>query len=108
MTTAKARAAAVSHEDLVGLLRVVAESTKRSEPLNSSDLSRWLGWSDAVTAASLATARDLLLILGMRTGGSAAPRFEDIELTVQGGRLLLATDRTLAGEPPEGDWPTIS
>jgi len=103
MTTAKTPVAAMSTEDLLPMLRVIAESTERSEPLNSRDLSRQLGWSDAVTAASLAAARERLLIWGMRTGGSATPLFEDIELTVQGGRLLLASDRMRAGEPPESD-----
>ena len=103
MTTAKARVVAMAPEDLLAMLRVIADSTERSEPLNSSDLSRRLGWSDAVTGASLAEARERLLIWGMRTGGSATPRFEDVELTVQGGRLLLASDRMRAGEPPESD-----
>ena len=65
MTTAKTPVAAMSTEDLLPMLRVIAESTERSEPLNSRDLSRQLGWSDAVTAASLAAARERLLIWGM-------------------------------------------
>jgi hypothetical protein len=89
----------VSADDLLHLLRVIADSTDRSPQLDSSDVSRTLGWSDAVTASSLAEARARLLIWGMRVGGTPAPRFEDIELTVQGRRLLLAADRMPAGEP---------
>lgn len=106
MTTAKAKAVAMSDEDLLGMLRVIAESTHSAEPLTSGDLSRRLGWSDAVTSASLAAARERLLIWAIPTGGSPAPRFEDIELTVQGGRLLLATDSTRAGQAPESDLST--
>ena len=47
-----------------------------------------------MTAASLGEAKARLLIWGMRIGGTPAPRFDDIELTVQGRRLLLAADRT--------------
>jgi hypothetical protein len=42
-----------------------------------------------VTASALAEARARLLIWGMRVGGTPAPRFEDLELTVQGRRLLV-------------------
>jgi hypothetical protein len=92
----------VSDDELLDLLRVICDSTERSEALTSSDVSRRLGWSDAVTASSLAEARARMLIWGMRVGGTPAPRFEDIELTVQ-GRRLLATDRMPAGAPfPEG------
>jgi hypothetical protein len=83
----------LSDDDLLDLLRVVGDCAERSEPLDSTDVSRSLGWSDGVTASSLAEARARLLIWGTRVGGSPAPRFEDIELTVQGRRLLLAGDR---------------
>ena len=90
MTVADPPAVAMSDDDLVALLRVIGDSSARSDPLDSSAVGRSLGWSDAVTASSLAEARERLLIWGMRVGGTPAPRFEDIELTVQGRRRLLA------------------
>jgi hypothetical protein len=89
----------MSDDDLLELLRVVSDFAERSDPLDSGDVGRRLGWSDTVTASSLAEARARLLIWGMRTGGTPAPRFEDIELTVQGRRLLRAADSMSAGEP---------
>ena len=89
MTVADPPAVAMSDDDLFDLLRVIGDWAERADPLASSDVSRSLGWSDAVTASSLAEARARLLIWGMRVGGTPAPRFEDLELTVQGRRLLV-------------------
>jgi hypothetical protein len=96
---------AVPDDGLLDMLRVIGDSTARSDQLDSRDVSRRLGWSDAVTASSLADARARLLIWGMRVGGTPAPRFEDIELTVQGRRLLLAADRVPAGTSSPNDPP---
>jgi hypothetical protein len=92
----------LSEDDLVAMLRVIGESAGRSDPLDSADVSRRLGWSDAVTASSLGEARARLLVWGIRSGGAPAPRFEEIELTVQGRRLLLAVD----SRPPREPSPT--
>ena len=78
----------MSDDDLFAMLRVIGDSSERSEPIDSAAVGRRLGWDDAVTASSLAEARERLLIWGMRVGGAPAPRFEEIELTVQGRRLL--------------------
>jgi hypothetical protein len=43
-----------------------------------------------------------LLIWGMRVGGVPGPQFEDIELTVQGRRLLLASHGAPDRRPPRG------
>ncbi len=90
----------MSDDDLLDLLRVISEFAEGSDPVDSSDVSRKLGWSDTVTASSLAEARTRLFIWGLRVGGTPGPRFEDIELTVQGRRLLLAVGPTADGEPP--------
>ena len=97
MTVSRPSGGLVFDDDLVALLRMIGDSAERSDPLDSTDLSRQLGWSAAVTASSLADARARLLIWGMRVGGTPAPHFEDIELTVQGRRLLLAVDSIPAG-----------
>jgi hypothetical protein len=79
-------------DQLVAMLRTIGARDSADEPLDNRSLGRSLGWTAALTADSLATAKARLLIWGIRTGGSPAPCFEEIELTVQGRRLLTATD----------------
>jgi hypothetical protein len=71
-------------EDLVSMLRVVREADEAREPIDSDALASRLGWSDERTANLIAEAREALLIWGVRVGGMLA----DLELTVQGRRLL--------------------
>ena len=105
MTVRRDDEISVSDDELLDLVRAIADSTVRSAPLDSGDVRR-LGWSEAVTSSSLAEARARLLIWGMRAGATPAPRFEDTELTVQGRRLLLAADWMPAGEPSAIGSPT--
>jgi hypothetical protein len=77
-----------SEDQLVAMLRSIDERDAAAGQLDSAALGRCLGWTAARTAASLAVAKRRLLIWGIRVGGSPAPCFEDIELTVQGRRLL--------------------
>jgi hypothetical protein len=56
--------------------------------VDSALLARQLGWPAEVVAERLADARARLLVWGVRVGGRPGPCFEDIELTVQGRRLL--------------------
>jgi hypothetical protein len=93
VTAGDPQAIVASDADLVGLLRVIRDLAERPESIDSSAVGRRLGWNDVDTAASLADARGRLLIWGMRVGGTPAPRFEDIELTVQGRRLLQRGSR---------------
>jgi hypothetical protein len=79
-----------SDEFLVVMLRSIDEHDAAAEQLDSATLGRCLGWTAARTATSLEEAKARLLIWGIRVGGSPAPCFEDIELTVQGRRLLRA------------------
>jgi hypothetical protein len=81
-------------QELLAMLRVIDDSDAQSDSLDSLGVSRRLGWTDTVTALSLDEAKTRLLIWGMRVGGTPAPRFEDIELTVQGRRLLRTVDST--------------
>jgi hypothetical protein len=80
----------MSDEDLLAMLRVIGR--ERSDSLDSSAVSRRLGWTDAMTASSLDEAKSRLLVWGIRVGGMPGPRFEDIELTVQGRRRITAAD----------------
>jgi hypothetical protein len=86
-------------DDLVAMLAAIAERDDGSSLIDSAGLAGHLGWSDAQTASALAAAKDDHLIWGIRIGGLPAPRFEDIELTVQGRRRLRAAARP--GQPAE-------
>jgi hypothetical protein len=80
-------------EHLLAMLRVIGDRDAIAGQLDNAALGQLLGWTAARTAASLGAAKGRLLIWGIRVGGtSAAPSFEDIELTVQGRRLLTAAD----------------
>jgi hypothetical protein len=72
-------------EGLVEMLRSINQHDDAAEQLDSASLSRCLGWTSLKTAASIDDAKGRLLIWAIRVGGSS---FEDIELTVQGRRLL--------------------
>jgi hypothetical protein len=80
-------------EQLVAMLQAIGDRDASAEQLDNAALSRCLGWTADRTAAALGAAKARLLIWGIRVGGTPAPCFEDIELTVQGRRLLIAADR---------------
>jgi hypothetical protein len=77
---------------LLALLRAVRDGDDADEPMNNDTLSTRLGWTASDVATRLTSARDRLLVWGSRVGGTPAPRFADLELTVQGRRLLAAAD----------------
>ena len=88
MTDRAPTGVSMSDDDLLAMLQMIGDRDEPTECLDSNGVSRGLGWSDAMTAASLDEAKARLLIWGIRVGGTPAPRFEEIELTVQGRRLL--------------------
>jgi hypothetical protein len=92
MKTPAPAASAVTNDQLVAMLRAIGQRDAAAE-LDNRSLERSLGWTPAQTADSLAAAKARLLIWGIRVGGNPGPRFEDIELTVQGRRFLIAADR---------------
>jgi hypothetical protein len=71
---------------MLAMLRAIDDRDEEGDLLDSSTLARRLGWTDATTTSSLGDAKAHLLIWGIRVG----PGFEDLELTVQGRRLLKA------------------
>jgi hypothetical protein len=77
-----ARRIDVTDDDLLTMLRAIDAA---SGPLDSSSVARRLGWTAATTASSLSDAKASMLVWGIRVGGTS---YEDIELTVQGRRLL--------------------
>ena len=85
---------ATADHDLLAMLRVIGDQDTPTQSLDSTTVSRSLGWTDALTATTLGQAKARLLVWGIRVGGTPCPRFEDIELTVQGHRLVLAARDT--------------
>lgn len=79
-------------DHLVTMLRTINNRDPTAGQLDNAALARALGWTAARTAASLDAAKSRLLVWGIRVGGTPAPCFEDIELTVQGRRHLTAVD----------------
>ncbi len=82
---------AMSDDHLVRMLQAIRDREGAAGPLDSKVLGRSLGWTAAITAASLDAAKARLLVWGIRVGGTPSPSFEEIELTVQGRRLLRQT-----------------
>jgi hypothetical protein len=82
-----------NHVDVVTLLAAVRDADPATA-LDSAMLARQLGWPAAAVAERLADAKARLLLWGIRVGGSPGPCFADIELTVQGRRLLRAVSAT--------------
>jgi hypothetical protein len=83
-------AAGTKEDQLVAMLRSIDGRDATADQLDSATLGRCLGWTAARTAASLDAAKAQLLIWGIRVGGTPGPCFEEIELTVQGRRFLIA------------------
>jgi hypothetical protein len=90
LVSSNGRIVSMSDEDLLAMLRAIGGGG--SDSLDSRAVSRRLGWTDAMTASSLDEAKARLLVWGIRVGGTPGPRFEDIELTVQGRRRISAAD----------------
>jgi hypothetical protein len=90
--TATSRHEPEADDQLIAMLRTIRDRDATAEELDSVTLARHLGWTAAMTAATVAAAQSRLLIWGIRVGGTPAPCLEEIELTVQGRRLLTAAD----------------
>lgn len=90
--TATSRHGPEADDQLIAMLRTIRDRDATAGELDSVTLARHLGWTAAMTAATVAAAQSRLLIWGIRVGGTPAPCLEEIELTVQGRRLLTAAD----------------
>jgi hypothetical protein len=73
---------------LLVLLAAVDHADESRQPVTNERLVAALGWSAEEVAGYLETAQTQMLIWGLRNGGLPKPHFEDVELTVQGQRLL--------------------
>ena len=87
---------------LLELLAAIRQGEDADECMTNDRLVERLGWSEIDVAESLAGARAQLLIWGLHAWGNPKPRFQELELTVQGRRLLDAgpsSEDVPTGEP---------
>ena len=74
--------------ELIEILRAVLDADEQDAPLDNEMLATALGWDLDHVAASLSEAKQLSLIWGNRGARKPGPWFTDLEVTVQGRRLL--------------------
>jgi hypothetical protein len=84
---------------LLVLLAAVDDADESQLPVTNELLAAALGWSAEDVAGGLETAQSQMLVWGLRNGGLPKPHFEDVELTVQGQRLLRSNRPPIAGSP---------
>jgi hypothetical protein len=73
---------------ILALLAAVRDGDDSGQPMSNRRLVDHLGWTAAEVAERLGEARADLLIWGLRCSGDPRPQFDELELTVQGRRLL--------------------
>jgi hypothetical protein len=78
---------------MVQLLGVVLRGDDSGAPVDNSMLASRLGWDLEAVASCLHEAKERSLVWGQRSGDKPAPWYKELEITVQGRRLL----RTHAG-----------
>ena len=79
------------NDDLLDLLRAIAEVQDGPGEIDNDVVGALLGWPADIVARRLASAREQLLLWGVCLGRTPTPRFSDVELTVQGQRLVRAS-----------------
>ncbi len=83
-------------DQLLALLGAIRDGDDADAPMDNDTLKARLGWTAGEVADHLAAARSSMLIWGARVGGTPAPRYADLELTVQGRRWMSAATRPAA------------
>ena len=73
---------------ILELLAAVRHGDESGRPMSNGLLVDHLGWTAADVAEWLGAARARLLIWGLPGWGNPRPQFNELELTVQGRRLL--------------------
>ena len=84
---------------ILDLLRVVRDGDETDALVDNAILATRLGWAADVVASCLAEAKERKLVWGNRTGDAAKRWFTELEVTVQGRRLLKAHAATDPGVP---------
>ena len=75
-------------QQMVQLLGVVLSGDDSGAPVDNSIIAARLGWNLETVAACLNVAKERSLVWGQRSGDKPAPWFKELEITVQGRRLL--------------------
>jgi hypothetical protein len=73
---------------MVQLLGVVLKGDDSGAPVDNSVLASKLGWDLETVASCLHEAKERSLVWGQRSGDKPAPWYKELEITVQGRRLL--------------------
>ena len=73
---------------MVQLLAVVLGGDDSGTPVDNSIIAKRLGWDLEVVAKLLNEAKERSLVWGQRSGDKPAPWFKELEITVQGRRLV--------------------
>ena len=73
---------------MVQLLGVVLKGDDSGAPVDNSMLASRLGWDLEAVASCLHEAKERSLVWGQRSGDKPAPWYKELEITVQGRRLL--------------------
>jgi hypothetical protein len=75
-------------QPMVDLLAVVLSGDDSGTPVDNSIIAARLGWNLETVASCLNEAKERSLVWGQRSGDKPAPWFKELEITVQGRRLL--------------------
>ena len=75
-------------QEMVKLLAVVLSGDDSGAPVDNSIIAARLGWNLETVATCLNEAKERSLVWGQRSGDKPAPWFKELEITVQGRRLL--------------------
>jgi hypothetical protein len=73
---------------MADLLGVVLSGDDSGTPVDNSIIAKRLGWDLEAVASYLNEAKERSLVWGQRSGDKPAPWFKELEITVQGRRLL--------------------
>ncbi|HEX2782404.1 MAG TPA: hypothetical protein VHN36_02385 [Ilumatobacteraceae bacterium] len=73
---------------MVLLLGVILKGDDSGAPVDNSILAAKLGWDLEAVASCLHEAKERSLVWGQRSGDKPAPWYKELEITVQGRRLL--------------------
>ena len=76
------------HDHMLALLAAVRHGEASNQPMSNRLLVERLGWTAAEVAETLGAARAQMLVWGLRCTGDPRPQLNELELTVQGRRLL--------------------
>jgi hypothetical protein len=75
---------------MVKLLGVVLKGDDSGVPVDNGIIAKRLGWDLEAVATYLHEAKERSLVWGQRSGDKPAPWYKELEITVQGRRLLRA------------------